>query len=198
MAVPAVVAHMRIVVTGDEGTRLHEEVIVGGGTLEEGRLTRVNAETLEGWLEAATDEQPPPPVLDRLVGTWRTLDLEPKIASILADRARRRTNRHAADLEARCQADIAAMTEVLDELRRTITAALDDDGYWQPSLFEADEERSQLAKDRQALIERRESIPRQLAEEVEAITRRYANPTVRWFPGAVTFLVPAALAHRGA
>ncbi|XVQ86423.1 DISARM system SNF2-like helicase DrmD [Microbispora siamensis] len=198
MTVPAVVAHMRIVVTGDEGTRLHEEVIVGGGTLEEGRLTRVNAETLEGWLEAATDEQPPPPVLDRLAGTWRTLDLEPKIASILADRARRRTNRHAADLEARCQADIAAMTEVLEELRRTITAALDDDGYWQPSLFEADEERGQLAKDRQALIERRESIPRQLTEEVEAITRRYANPAVRWFPGAVTFLVPAALAHRGA
>ncbi|WP_326637542.1 DISARM system SNF2-like helicase DrmD [Streptosporangium sp. NBC_01755] len=195
---PAVVAHMRIVVTGDEGTRLHEEVVLGGGTLDEGRLTRVNAESLESWLAAATDEPPPRHVLDRLTEVWERLELEPKVAGILADRARRRTNRHATDLQARCEKDIAAMTAVLDELRRTITAALDDDGYWQPSLFEADEERTQLARDREALVERRESIPRQLADEIEAITRRYANPTVRWFPAAVTFLVPASIAHRGA
>ncbi|MGJ6968626.1 DISARM system SNF2-like helicase DrmD [Streptosporangium sp. G11] len=195
---PAVVAHMRVVVTGDEGTRLHEEVILGGGTLEEGRLTRVSAETLEGWLAASVDEAPPPHVLDRLTAAWETLELEPKIAGILADRARRRTKRHATDLAARRDEDIAAMTAVLDELSRTITAALDDDVYWQPSLFEADEERTQLAKDRQALIERCESIPRQLADEIEAITRRYANPVVRWFPAAITFLVPASIAHRGA
>src|SRR5690606_13727428 len=113
--------HMRIVVTGDEGTRLHEEIIVGGGTLQEGRMTRVSAETLEGWLDAATDESPPPHVIDQFADVWHKLDLEPKIASILADRAKRRTNRHAADLEARCRADIAAMTAVLEELRRTIT-----------------------------------------------------------------------------
>src|SRR5690606_40673035 len=106
-------ARMRSVCSGDGGTRLHEEIIIGGGTLQEGRLSRVSAETLEGWLDAATDEPPPPHVLDQLADVWHKLDLEPKIASILADRARRRTNRHAADLEARCRADIAAMTAVL-------------------------------------------------------------------------------------
>ncbi|MDF5755555.1 DISARM system SNF2-like helicase DrmD [Spongiactinospora sp. TRM90649] len=198
IASPAVVAHMRIVVTGDEGTRLHEEVIVGGGSLDEGRLARVSAENLETWLAASSDEAPPGHVLDRLAAAWERIELEPKIAAILADRARRRTNRHATDLANRCQEDIAAMTAVLEELRRTITAALDDEGYWQPSLFEGDEERTQLSKDREALIERRESIPRQLADETEAIRRRYANPTVRWFPAAITFLVPASIAHQGA
>jgi hypothetical protein len=54
LATPAVIAHMRVVVTGDEGTRLHEEVIVAGGILVEGAFTRARAGDLQTWLGAAT------------------------------------------------------------------------------------------------------------------------------------------------
>jgi hypothetical protein len=38
-------------------------------------------------------------------------------------------------------------------------------------------------------------IPDEIAAEQEAIRTRYADPEPRLFPVAVTFLVPAGLAH---
>ncbi len=192
LTTPAVAAHMRVVVTGDEGTRLHEEVIVAGGVIKAGKLVRVKAEDLEAWLAAATEELPPRPVLERLTTMWP--DLEPRLISILNTRANQRKNKLATDLEQRCAEDIAAIRTVLTELERSIRAALDDTAQWeQPSLFEI--EREQLRKDREALIARLDSIPAQLEAETAAVRRRYADPVARWFPAAVTFLVPAAIAH---
>ena len=36
-------AHGRLVVTGADGTRLHEEIIIAGGTIEAGKLVRTPA-----------------------------------------------------------------------------------------------------------------------------------------------------------
>ena len=44
---PAVVAHGRVVITGAEGTRLHEEIVIAGGAIEAGRLTRARQDELE-------------------------------------------------------------------------------------------------------------------------------------------------------
>ncbi|MEV6983214.1 DISARM system SNF2-like helicase DrmD [Sphaerisporangium sp. NPDC051017] len=195
LSTPAVAAHMRVVVTGDEGTRLHEQVIVAGGTLVGGKFTRARADDLNDWLGASTTETPAAPVLDRLTAMWP--ELAGRLSSALEDRANRSKNRIATDLAERCEKDVTAMAAVLEELKRTIRATLDDSGYWQPSLFELEEERKQLHRDREALEERLAAIPEQLREETEAIRRRYANPAVRWFPAAVTFLVPAAIANRG-
>ena len=70
---PAVAGHIRVVVTGAEGTRLHEEVVVAGGTIEAGRLVRATEEDLKAWLAAASEELPPEQVLDRLTELWPTL-----------------------------------------------------------------------------------------------------------------------------
>lgn len=40
LRVPAVVAHGRVVITGAEGTRLHEEVLLAGGRIEQGAFVR--------------------------------------------------------------------------------------------------------------------------------------------------------------
>ncbi len=56
-------------------------------------------------------------------------------------------------------------------------------------------EREQLHSDRDALRARLADVPAQRERETAALRRRYADPTARWFPAAVTFLVPAALAH---
>lgn len=40
-------------------------------------------------------------------------------------------------------------------------------------------------------------IPEQRDREVAALRRRPAEPRDRWFPAAVTFLVPAVIANAG-
>ena len=59
-------------------------------------------------------------------------------------------------------------------------------------------QRDQLHQDHDALRARLRGIPAQTERETDALRRRYADPTARWFPAAVTFLVPASLAHAGA
>lgn len=196
LTAPAVAAHMRIVVTGDAGIRLHEEVIVSGGLIEGGRLTRARAEDLESWLAVATEELPSESIRARLAELWP--EVQPRLASNLDTRANQRKGRLAADLEQRCAEEVAAMTSVLAELERSIRTALDHTEHWeQASLFEVASERDQLRKDHEALTERLAAIPAQLEQESAALRHRYADPVVRWFPATVTFLVPAALAHRG-
>ena len=41
------------------------------------------------------------------------------------------------------------------------------------------------------------SIPEMREQETAALRRRYADPRARWFPAAITFLVPAAIANGG-
>ena len=88
------------------------------------------------------------------------------------------------------------MNSILAELERSIRAALDDTPFWQQaSLFDIESERDQLRKDNEALRRRLESIPEMREQETAALRRRYADPQARWFPAAITFLVPASIAR---
>ena len=51
-------------------------------------------------------------------------------------------------------------------------------------------DRRQVERDVQSLRARLDAIPREIAAEQDAIARRYAEPTHRLFPAAVTLLVP--------
>jgi superfamily II DNA or RNA helicase len=193
---PAVAGHIRVVVTGTEGTRLHEEVVVAGGTIEAGRLVRTTEEDLKSWLTAASEDLPPVQVRDRLTKLWP--GLSQPLAGILANRASARRRSLATLIESRCTEEVAAMNTILDELENSIRAALDDTPFWeQASLFEIEAERDQLHKDHDALKQRLESIPTTREQETAALRRRYADPRARWFPAAITFLVPASIAHAG-
>ncbi len=87
---------------------------------------------------------------------------------------------------------------VLDELERSIRGALGETEHWeQGSLFEIDDERDQLRADHEALLARLDALPDQRHDETAALRRHYADPTARWFPAAVEFLVPAAIARAG-
>jgi len=193
---PAVAGHIRVVVTGAEGTRLHEEVVVAGGTIEAGRLVRMTEDDLKSWLTATSEELPPAQVRDRLTELWP--GLSQPLSGILANRAGTRRRSLAALIESRCTEEVAAMNTILDELEHSIRAALDDTPFWeQASLFEIEAERDQLHKDHDALKQRLESIPATREQETAALRRRYADPQARWFPAAITFLVPASIAHAG-
>jgi ERCC4-related helicase len=193
---PAAVAHGRVVVTGTEGTRLHEEIIVAGGLIEGGRFVAAKQQDVETWLSAASEESVPGPVQDTLADLWD--GLEEPLRRALRTRAGQKARSLEKLLATRCAEEVEAMDAVLTELERSIRAALDDTGHWeQGSLFETDEQRTQLRKDRDALLERLTAIPEQRENEKAALRRRYAEPRDRWFPAAVTFLVPASIAHRG-
>jgi superfamily II DNA or RNA helicase len=194
LGTPAVAGHIRVVVTGAEGTRLHEEIVLAGGTIEQGRLVRVTEEELRKWLGAASEELPAAHVLDRLTGLWPTL--AGPLAGVLSNRSAARRRSLAALIEDRCTEEITAMNAILDELERSIRDALDDTPFWeQASLFEIESEREQLRQDKDALQRRLQSIPQVREQETAALRHRYADPQARWFPAAVTFLVPASVAH---
>jgi superfamily II DNA or RNA helicase len=189
---PAVVAHGRVVITGAEGSRLHEEIVAAGGLVEAGRLTRARQEDLEKWLHAASEQEPAGAVRDRLAALWP--ELADPLRRALATRADQRARSLHGLLERRRDEEIAAVEAVLAELAASIRDALSDEPHWeQPTLFEM--ERQQLHADRDALRDRLADLPAQQERETAALRRRYADPTTRWFPAAVTFLVPSALAR---
>ncbi len=96
----------------------------------------------------------------------------------------------------RAASDVDAIAAVLTDLRATIQSQLDElEGDQQLTLdFDLDE-RDQFRRDVDALRRRLDEIPSEIIHEQEAIRHRYANPVPRLFPAAVSFLLPAAVAH---
>ena len=201
IAGPAVVAHARLVITGGDGHRLHEEVIVAGGHLRGGRFARFDTlREQTAVLDAATEDVPNAATSDELAGAWETVS-EPLYRALEA-RAKDRAESLARVLAERAESDATAITTVMQELQRTITQQLDDlerddDIQSQLTLFEPDE-RQQFTRDLDALRRRLDEIPAEIDREVAAVRQRYADPQRRLFPAAVTYLVPGAAAARRA
>ncbi|QFY07942.1 hypothetical protein GBF35_15750 [Nonomuraea phyllanthi] len=195
---PAVIAHGRVVLTGNRGVRLHEQIALAGGTLKQGKLVvEKNPEILERWLAAASQDAPPPELLDRLTGLWPALEVP--LGRALAAESKKIATKQSKILEKRCEEDVKAMRTVLAELERNIRQALKTDPLWrQDTLFTIDAERDQLKKDHDELTERLAAIPGQIESETAALRHRYADPVARRFPVAVTFLVPASVIVGGA
>ncbi|MFC4854616.1 DISARM system SNF2-like helicase DrmD [Actinophytocola glycyrrhizae] len=197
LRVPAVIAHGRVVVTGADGARLHEEIVSAGGRIEGGKFDLIRSVDEVNALLAAASEESADAMRDRLNTLWPAL-AEP-LARSLNTRANQRLRSMQVLLRDRCEEEVTAIGAVLDELTTAITATLDDKDLWQQaSLFDTDEllERRQLNSDHEALRRRRDELPRQREQEEAALRRRYADPTTRWFPVAVTLLVPAAIARQ--
>jgi superfamily II DNA or RNA helicase len=191
LAEPVALAHGRLVVTGASGSRLHEEVITAGGYLRQGRLTSFTTQREVRHALAASrggGHAAPAELADGLIALLPTIS--PNLVRALE---RRRDDRQAslrrqlADTAAR-EADTAE--QVLIELSKGIDHALANTSrYHQLSFFEV-EERQQLERDVDALRSRLERIPTDIADAREAVRRRYADPTPRFFPVAMEFLVP--------
>ena len=185
---PAVVAHGRLVVTGADGHRLHEEMISAGGTISEGRFRRLNLGEVEQLVAAGGDDMPGAVMRERLAGLW------PQLVGPLTAALEQRAHDRAASLNRvlshRAATESESVADVLQELRRSIEASLHEPEIEQLSLFE----REQLHRDVDALRRRLARIPEDIAAEQAMIARRYFDPTPRLFPAAVTFLVPHHLA----
>lgn len=83
------------------------------------------------------------------------------------------------------------MRSAISELITAIRVQLND---VQPQLeLFTTPEREQLERDRSALERRLDELPMEMEQEERRIRARYASPSPRLFPVAVTYLVPQGL-----
>jgi hypothetical protein len=187
---PAVIVHGRLVITGADGHRLHEEVIAAGGVVRDGRLARFNVGEVKSILEAATLVAPPAQAVEQLVADWPRYN--EALRAALDQRSRERTDSLMRRLEEQEASQLSAIENVLSELKRSIEVELATVNVpEQLALFPTEEERAQLRRDLDALHRRLEEIPTDITTEQEAIRRRYRTPEPRLFPVSVSFFVPA-------
>jgi superfamily II DNA or RNA helicase len=186
---PAVVVISRLVVTGGNHHRLHEELTVAGGYLGDKSFRREEGVTkVQQWL----DQAKPLTAADSLFDAIRVRFDRAQSAILQAvdarskDRLKFLTN----TLQSRKQQEVADIGTVLDELEKAIQFELKKDQQPdQLSLFSEDE-RTQLRRDTAALEARLGRIPAERQQEAEAIETRYAKLNDRTFPVAIIFLVP--------
>jgi hypothetical protein len=93
-------------------------------------------------------------------------------------------------LEQRRDKEIADITAILQELERGIRSELDSKNAPEQLDLFSSAERSQYDRDRDSLRSRLDTIPAEIERETAIIRDRFANPTTRLFPLAVTCLVP--------
>lgn len=187
---PAVVAYGRLVILGGDRQRLHEEVIVAGGHLKEGRFSRLGVMQLQAALGAALPHLAPEAIRQRLAQLW------PKYADALIQsleaRMRDRTNSLQRDLQNRADKEVADITAILTELQRNILKELEEPKVQQLELFNT-AEKEQFERNFSSLKTRVEQIPAEIEQETAAIRARFSDPTPRLFPLAVTYLIPQKL-----
>ena len=196
---PAVLIHGRLLVLGGDNQRIHEEIIMAGGQIREGRFSRMNVGEIQTAAAAATNENAPGFVEDRLKELWARL--EAPLAQALEARMTERTKNLQRFLDERSEREVANVTAVMQELERSIRETLDAKDHNQMQFDWTAEEKSQRERDIGSLNNRLKELPGELTREIEHLRSRYRDPQPRLFPVAVTFLVPpravAAMQQRG-
>ena len=186
--VPTAIAHGRLVVTGADGHRLHEEVISAGLPLgEPTAAARLNVGQTAEALGAARATVVPETMRGHLAAQLAAI--RPALLAALEARGRDRAESLSRTLADRAEHEAEAITAILSELRDSITAELEREPDPQLQLFNP-AEGEQLRRDVDALRRRLERIPDDIERETAAIRRHYAEPEPRLFPATITLLVP--------
>ncbi len=193
---PAVIAHARLLILGGDNQRLHEELIVAGGYLrDEGRFERLNEGQLKKVQDATSAADPLVPETLRLRLAARWEHVRPALVGALEARRKTRTESQHKKLAERSTQEQQAISAVLSELKQQIETEIAQfesvSGPVQLSLTGfSNDERQQLKEDIAVLRTRAAQIDAEIAQEVQRIRQRFADPQSRLFPVAVTYVVP--------
>ncbi|MYB89166.1 MAG: DEAD/DEAH box helicase [Proteobacteria bacterium] len=191
--VPAVVVVSRLVITGGNHHRLHEELTVAGGYLRDQTFRREESVTrVQKWL----DEAWPTTADESLFDVLRVRFDHHRDAILRSAEARSkdRLKTLANTLQSRKQSEIDDIGSVLDELEKAIQNELKKDQQPEQMLLFTEDERAQLRRDTAALGARLASIPFERIQEMKIIESRYAKVNDRTFPVAIVFVVPESMA----
>ena len=185
---PAVIIHGRLLVLGGDNQRLHEELILAGGQLREGRFSRMNVTETQAAYAAAEPHAAPGFVEDRLKELWTKV--EAPLLQALDARMTDRTKNLQKFLDDRSERETVNFTAVMAELEHSIRETLADKDDAQMQFDWTVEEKQQRERDLGGLRARLTQIPGELEREIKHLRDRYRDPKPRLFPVAVTFLVP--------
>ncbi|XUJ32288.1 hypothetical protein ACQ5SK_27035 [Bradyrhizobium japonicum] len=187
----AVVVVSRLVVTGGNHHRLHEELTLSGGYLRDASFARETRVTrVADWLDEAVSDAASQRLFDGLKRRFEK-HREAVLQAVEA-RSRDRLRNLENTLELRKQQEISNIGAVLDELAKAIEAELKKEEEPEQLALFSEDERLQVRRDAEALRARLARIPSERAEEIKAIEARFDAYDVRTFPVAVIFLVPEA------
>lgn len=190
---PVAIVSSRLVVTGSNHHRLHEELTLSGGELKQDGYARIT--TLARLHELMRHSEPITPDKETLERVRKRFDRDHE--SVRASTEARSSDRLESLIKifAKRKADeMEDISEVLGELEKAINRELEESNklVQQELSLWADNERQQLRRDLDALRARLARIPGERVLEHESIERRYADPIHRTFPVAVTFILPSA------
>jgi superfamily II DNA or RNA helicase len=198
---PAVLIHGRLLVIGGDSHRIHEEMIVAGGLIREGRFSRMNVGDTQTAIAAMSNDEAPGFIEDRLKELWPKI--QPSVLQSLDARMAERTKNLRSFFDERSEREVENVTIVMNELARSIRETLlrEQDPQLKLDLSGTTaQEQDQRERDMMSLAMRLDLIPDELEKEVEHLRSRYRDPKPRLFPVAVTFLVPPraiAALHQG-
>jgi hypothetical protein len=181
----------RVVVTGGNRHRLHEEITFAGGELKESGFARI---TQVGRLNSFLENSEPVQCDASTLATLRErFDKAHDALRAAADaRSEDRLTFLRNSLERRKLKDVEDITTLLAELEKALTREIADSsrlrqaelGLWPET------ERMQVRRDVDALRARLDRITEERDNEIAAIETRYSNLEHRTFPVAVTFILP--------
>ncbi|MFE0762366.1 DISARM system SNF2-like helicase DrmD [Streptomyces smyrnaeus] len=193
-------AYARFVLVGNDGVRLHEEIIHAGGWIgDKGWLRRwQNVETQRAVLHDALTHGAPaaPHLCDSLASRWP--GIRNGLTDSLTARRKERLDSVTTKLANRRTEEEKRVNDTFDRFDATLRAKLREEGSGageQTALFSERELTSQEARqyreDRERWQARRESIAAERDRELAAVAARYRDPQPFLFPVAVVFVVPA-------
>lgn len=186
---PAVVIVSRLVVTGGNHHRLHEELTVSGGYLRDQSFRREEGVTrVQQWLDESKPIAAALPLFDAL--RVRFDRQQEAILKAVDARSKERLRYLTNTLQTRKQQEIEDIGTVLDELEKAIQSELKKGEQPEQLALFTEDERTQLHRDIAALEARLARIPGERQMETQAIESRYAKLDDRTFPVAVIFVVP--------
>ncbi|MGG1940442.1 DISARM system SNF2-like helicase DrmD [Paenibacillus polymyxa] len=187
---PVIAVWSRLVVTGGNHHRLHEELTLSGGELKGNGFSRITQlSRLDALMDLSTEFKPSEFLFIKLKERYENLE-KPIFAAVEA-RSRERLKHLENTFERRKSEEIKDVLTVLEDLEKSIKKELKDQGPEQIEMqLWPEDQRNQLRRDIDALKERLDRIPNEKKSEKLAIEKRYENLVDLTFPVAVIFLVP--------
>lgn len=192
----------RLVLVGQAGLRLHEEVFLAGTRLS--RRQAVGEQRAEDLLDKALDlqifEPVPFSISDQLAEAWNDAKedgLRARVAQAISARVERRQSAVESQLETRRAADRERVVAIFERFGATLASALAEAEVIESELALFDDERRQSERDLKQIRARVDALADERDEELMAVDARYTNVEARTFHAAVLFALSPEDVERG-
>ncbi|SDS16477.1 DISARM system SNF2-like helicase DrmD [Agrococcus carbonis] len=188
----------RLVLVGEGGMRLHEEIFLAGTRLHQRR--ELGIERSEDLLVSALDgsriSQPSSEALSQIAAQWNSdageaAGLRSRVAEAVDRRAEKLRRDVETSLDTRRDADLAAIDQIFDRFRGTLRSTIDSADAsrraGEDMLFQLPEERRQRDEDLRRVRRRLDALDEEQQRERGSVERRYRDVQAHVFVAALVF-----------